>query len=98
MCSSTGGGGDIPCRRISESTNSGATQPALFLINERTHSAGLAEVAHEKQWSVAGISWRTSPVHHPALMSAPPRNATGTLQMRQHHFSTSATSVGNELS
>ena len=43
----------------SESANSGATKPVPFLKNGRTNDAALAELAHEKQWTVAIISGRT---------------------------------------
>ena len=57
-----GGGGD-PCLGKSESTNSGATKPVPFLKNERTNYAGLAKIAHEKQWTIAVISWWAFLVH-----------------------------------
>ena len=52
----------------SESTNSGATKPVPFFTNERTNYAALAKVVHEKQWTVAVISWSTFLVHQPALL------------------------------
>ena len=65
------GCGGISCPEKYKSTNSGATKPAPCLENERTNYAGLAEAAHEKQWTVAVTSWRTFLVHPPALVSAP---------------------------
>ena len=64
-------GAGVLCLQKSESTNSGATKPMPFLKSERTSYAGVAKIAHEKQWTVAVISWRTFLVHQPALLSAP---------------------------
>ena len=68
-----GGGGVCRISGKSESTNSGGTNPAPFLRDERTHRAALAKMAHEKQWTAAVVSCRTVRVHRPALVSAPPR-------------------------
>ena len=81
----------------SESANSGATKPVPFLKNERTNDAALAELAHEKQWTVAAISGRTFLAHQPAPHVCAPSNATGTLRTRQDHVGTSATPKGNAL-
>ena len=51
--------GGYSVSRKSEWTNSGATNPAPFLKNERTNYAELAIVAHEKQWTLPVISWWT---------------------------------------
>ena len=84
----TRGGGGILCEVKCESTNSGATKPVAILKNERTKCAGLAKVAHEKQWTTAVISWRAFLVHQPALFCTP-WNAMGTLQNEEgplQHF------------
>ena len=64
--------GGIPCLGKSESKTSDATKPVPFLKSER-NSAGVAQVAHEKQGTVAVISPRTFLGHEPALLSAPHR-------------------------
>ena len=52
-----GGGGGIPCLRKSESANCSATKAVPIVKSERTDYVGLAKVAHEKQWTVAVISF-----------------------------------------
>ena len=71
LSSRWGGGWGGGVLKKSESTNSDATKPVPFLKKERINYAGLAKVAHEKQWTVAVISWKTFPAHPPALLSAP---------------------------
>ena len=70
-CDLGGMGGIFRVKKKSESTNSDTTKPVLFLQNEGTKYAGLAKVAHEKQWMIAVISQRTFLVHQSALLSAP---------------------------
>ena len=88
------GAGDIVYLEKSESTISGATKPVPFLKNERTNYAGLAKAAHEKQW-MGCYFLEDFPGAPTSTLVCPPLHATGTLQMRKDHFSTSATSTGN---
>ena len=92
-----GGGGGIPCLGKSESATSGATKPVPFLKKAQINYAGLANSAHERQWTVAVISWWT------LLNIMIRRKAAMCGQHKEHadismYFSTSATSMGNELS
>ena len=56
LCKNTGGGGDIPCGRKYESTNSGLTKSVPLLKNERTNYVWFPIVAHEKQRVLAVIT------------------------------------------
>ena len=63
-------GGGV-CVSVNPNLQMLGTKPVPFHKNERIHHAGLATDAHESQWTVAVISWRTFLVHQPALLCAP---------------------------
>ena len=88
-------GGDILCGGKYESTDSGATKSVPFLKNERTNYVWFPMIAHEKQWALAVVSWRTlggfPKMHQPAKRRCV--DSTGGMQTSVMCYSTTAASL-----